>query len=475
MTTDLLMSNDDFVRTTEARHRAEVERVWRGLREAGCVKEGSYEGWYCVSDEAFVPDSQSSPGPGGSRICSETGRPLVRVSERTHCMSLEPFKGRIAEWLSRGGVVPANRAAEVTGWLRGTLPDVSLSRPRSRVPWGISVPEDDTATVYVWLDALTNYLTAGDGIGPDHFVHVVGKDILRFHAVYWPAFLMGRGLPAPRSVVCHAHWTVDGVKMSKSLGNFVTSDALMARYGSMDPVRYYLLRDGDVANDSDFNDGAVVARWNGEGAGVLGNLVGRSVADSICDRLLSRPEGRVVERNPRLLAEDPAAQALLASARKAVDRAEACFAELDFAGAIAAAVDLARQGNQYYSEKALWKCRESEEVSHTLHTVFEAVRVSATLLHPVIPKQADEILVRIGLQPIVTATGTNLLLALRSPGPDVYKPLRGPFAPFKKITPPPPAAAVQTPQPKSCSPKHLKSKIEANFGKIKAAIAGQVG
>jgi methionyl-tRNA synthetase len=347
-----------FTRTSTAAHMDTVRALWQDLARGGALRPGEHKGWYCVGDECFVPEerTRTDPAAPGGRVSIESGRPVVQVAERGHVLDIDTCVDDIEAWMTartatttstleppsaqsnsptsgevaaggddaqhgEGAVWPRERRNEVLSWLRERpVPPLSVSRPQSRVSWGVPVPGRETdESVYVWLDALASYLTSlraashALGVAPADFemVHIVGKDILRFHALHWPAIIVaasrghivgqesgaiGDGAirdgcaggnlvpqrwPLPARVVAHAHWTVGGVKMSKSLGNVVAADRLTAILG-VDGARFFLLRDGGVHDDGDYpGDSAAIARCDSELAGVLGNLISRCVADKI--------------------------------------------------------------------------------------------------------------------------------------------------------------------------------------------------
>jgi methionyl-tRNA synthetase len=267
----LEVSNDDFIRTSaDPRHRPEVERLWRACALAGDLYQREYEGLYCAGCEAFLD---------GDR-CPEHAEAPERVSERNWFFRLSRHERAIGDLLESGRlrIEPPERRAEALAFVRGGLADFSVSRPRARARgWGIPVPGDPTQVVYVWFDALTNYLTADPGWwrSADERIHVIGKGILRFHAVYWPAILLSSREPLPTAIYVHGYLTAGGQKLSKTLGNAVDPSALVERYG-VDAVRWWLLREAPLAGDADFREELLVARANAELANGVGNLVHRT-------------------------------------------------------------------------------------------------------------------------------------------------------------------------------------------------------
>ena len=246
----LNFSNEDFIRTTEARHVRSCQALWDVLMEAGEIYLGSYAGWYAVRDEAFYTEAELTETPDGKKIAA-SGAEVGWVEEPSYFFRLSAWQDRLLEFYEKNPdfIVPETRRNEVISFVRGGLKDLSVSRTTFK--WGIPVPGDDAHIMYVWLDALTNYITAVGfpDVESEEYtkywpanVHMVGKDILRFHAVYWPAFLMGAGLDPPKRVYAHGWWTNEGQKISKSLGNVIDPHALVARYG-LDQVRYFLLRE----------------------------------------------------------------------------------------------------------------------------------------------------------------------------------------------------------------------------------------
>ncbi len=291
------ISNDDFIRTTEPRHIRAVEALWRELERRGEIYLGRFSGWYAVRDEAFYDEGELVDGPNGLR--APTGAEVEWVEEENYFFRLSAWQDRLLAHYEANpeAIAPRSRRNEVMSFIRGGLKDLSISR--TSFSWGVPVPGHPGHVVYVWFDALINYLSAvgyPDTENPDFTTfwptafHMVGKDIVRFHAVYWPAFLMAAELAPPRRVFAHGWWTVEGQKMSKSLGNVVAPQQLIGTYG-LDPVRYFLLRELPFGNDGDFSHRAVVGRLNGDLANDFGNLAQRvlTMINRNCGAALPEP------------------------------------------------------------------------------------------------------------------------------------------------------------------------------------------
>src|SRR3954453_14738793 len=320
----LNLSSDVFIRTTEKRHAEATQAIWRRLLEREEIYLGSYEGWYAVRDETFYAADELTTGPDGQRL-APTGAPVEWVTEPSYFFRLSAWQERLLAFYEANPdfILPPGRRNEVVSFVRGGLTDLAVSR--SGVAWGVQVPDDPGHTVYVWLDALINYVTAcGFPNEADPLwrfwpadIHVVGKDIIRFHAVIWPAVLMAAGIAPPRRVVAHGWWTARGEKMSKSVGNAIDGIALVQEYG-LDPVRFFVLREVPFGNDGDFSDEALIRRLNGELANDLGNLAQRTLT-----QIARNLDGRLPDRTVRT-AEDAAlldaAQGLPAALRPIMER-----------------------------------------------------------------------------------------------------------------------------------------------------------
>ena len=391
----LRIEPDDFIRTTEARHRKGVEDLFRRVQEKGDIYLGEYEGWYCTPDESFWTETQVADGK-----CPECGRPVERVREESYFFRMSKYQDRLLRHLEEhpGFILPESRRNEVIRFVEGGLRDLSISR--TTFQWGIPVPGGQGHVLYVWFDALTNYISAlgfgekNGGEGYETFwpadVHLIGKDILRFHAVYWPTFLMSAELPLPRRVFAHGWWTVEGQKMSKSLRNVVEPNRLLDRYGA-DAVRYFLLREVPFGQDGNFSHEALIERINSDLANDLGNLLHRTIGmvEQFCGGRLPRAaEVGDLERGLQQAA----------GATTAVLREE--LESLKFQRVLKKVWDFIRQVNKYLDARAPWSLSKSGDeagVRTTLYTAAEAIRVLSVWLWPFMPDAALKIRSRLGL------------------------------------------------------------------------------
>ncbi len=285
------IDNVFFIRTTDPEHVDAVNHFWFMLRERGYIYESKHSGWYSVSDEAFYPESmiekKVEPMTGKVHMAAtETGNMVEWTEEKNYHFRMTDMKERLLEFYEKNPawVAPATRMNEVVHWVTHNLQDLSISRPVSRLEWGIPVPDDPSQTIYVWVDALINYITTAGfpkwAPGSEHEggwpadVQIIGKDILRFHAVYWPALLLALDIPPPKRILSHAHWTLDRKKMSKSTGNAVNPFFAMERFG-VDTMRFFLIHDGGIARDSDYHNAHIVGRYTKTLQNGLGNLLSR--------------------------------------------------------------------------------------------------------------------------------------------------------------------------------------------------------
>ena len=381
----LNVTNDDFIRTTEERHKRAVRDIWRRLVARDAIYLGTYAGWYAVRDEAFYAEDEIKDGK------APTGAPVEWVEEPSYFFRLSAWQEPLLRFYEAnpGFIAPPARRNEVVRFVEGGVQDLSVSR--TTFDWGVAVPEAPGHVVYVWLDALTNYLSAlGYPDGPDTArfwpadVHVIGKDILRFHAVYWPAFLMAADLPPPRRVFAHGWWTIEGRKMSKSLGNTIDPHALVDAFG-LDPLRYFLLREVPFGQDGDFSRRAMVGRLNSDLANDYGNLVQRVLA-----MIARNCDGRVPE--PGALA--PEDDALLARTARLLPAVRAEVEALALGRALEAVFEVVAEANRYVDARAPWSLRRTDpaRMATVLFTLAETIRRLALLTSAFMPDASATIL-----------------------------------------------------------------------------------
>jgi len=389
----LELSNDDFIRTTEARHKTAAQAMWKALEANGDIYLGSYDGWYSVRDEAFYQESELVNGK------APTGADVEWVKEPSYFFRLSKYTQPLLDYYEANPdfIMPAARRNEVMSFVKGGLHDLSISRTTFK--WGIPVPGDEDHIMYVWLDALTNYMTA---IGyPDTSaqsytdfwpanLHMVGKDIVRFHTVYWPTFLMSAKLPIPQRVFAHGWWTIEGEKMSKSLGNVVSPTHLVQRYG-LDQTRYFLLREVPFGSDGNFSRQAMFDRINADLANNIGNLAQRTlsmIAKNCDSKVPQKNEAELTESDRALM--DLVQVTNSGTPTSARDQMQRCkFGEVT--GAI---LEMSRSANEYIDREAPWTLKkESPARMHAvLYHLAEAIRCIAIMLQPFTPGAATKLL-----------------------------------------------------------------------------------
>ncbi|MBN1248771.1 MAG: methionine--tRNA ligase [Anaerolineae bacterium] len=393
----LEVSNDDFIRTTEPRHVRVVQAILQDLWERGQIYRGEYEGWYCVPDERFWTEKDLVDGH-----CPDCGRPVEQIVEANYFFRMSDYQ----EWLigyiddHPGFIRPDSRRNEVLGFLRQPLGDLCISRPASRLSWGIPLPFDPDYVTYVWFDALINYVTAAgylsdttrfDRLWP-RAMHLIGKDILTTHCVYWPTMLHAAGLSQPRTILAHGWWITEGAKMSKSLGNVVRPLDMAEVYG-VDAFRYFLLRDMVLGRDADFTPERIDQRYQGDLSNDLGNLVHR-----LTNMATRYNAGRI----PAPV--DPGADeaALRERCLAAIERTLQTVEDLSLNEALAEVMEVVGETNRYLERAAPWmQARQghADRVATILYTATETLRLCSILLHPVMPERTAEIWRRLGWQP----------------------------------------------------------------------------
>lgn len=392
---DMGYSITDFIRTTEPRHKRACQVLWEKLAANGEIYLGHYEGWYAVRDEAFYGPDELTERDGVKYAPS--GAPVEWVREPSYFFRLSAWQDRLLAFYEANPdfILPSSRRNEVIAFVKSGLGDLSISR--TSFTWGVKVPGDEAHVMYVWLDALTNYITAaGYPDDPEAFakwwpaeLHIVGKDILRFHAIYWPAFLMAAGIAPPKRVFAHGWWTVEGQKISKSLGNAIDPRGLVEEFG-LDAVRYFLLREVPFGQDGDFSRAALVNRLNGELANALGNLANRtlSLIQRNCEATLPAP----AETAPGDVALRGLVAALPATVGAHLDRQE-------YHLALEAVMALAREANGYITVEAPWALKKTDPVrmAVVLRHLHDTLRALATVLQPFMPDTMAKLLAQLGV------------------------------------------------------------------------------
>ena len=388
------ISNDKFIRTTDENHREVSALFFKKVMDAGFIYKGYYEGWYCLPDERFLADSEVAEGK-----CPECGRPVERIREENYFFSMSKFQGKIEAYLDSHPrfVVPEIRRNDLlSNFVKPGLPDVCITR--AGLKWGIKAPVPEGSVIYVWFDALINYISAvgwPDGENYRKFwpadVHIIGKEILRFHAALWPAMLMAAGAPIPGKIFVTGHITKDGKKMSKSLGNTVDPFELAAAY-SPDAVRYYLLREIPYGMDGNYTDDSFQLRFNGDLANDLGNLVHRSLT-----MLEKYFEGKVPLCGPSGDLEKKLEQLGTGYAAKA----RQCMDNLEYHNALAQAWELVKRANKYIEESAPWKAAKEgdagrQKLATIMYSLAESLRVTALSVAPFLPFTAQAIWNQLG-------------------------------------------------------------------------------
>lgn len=382
-------SNDDFIRTTEERHIKACQALWTELVNRGEIYLDKYAGWYAVRDEAYYAEDELRDGPNGKKI-GPSGAEVEWMEEESYFFRLSAWGDKLMDFYAAHPdfVMPETRFNEVKSFVRGGLKDLSVSR--TAFDWGVPVPGNEKHVMYVWIDALTNYLTvAGYPNDISEFwpadLHMVGKDILRFHAVYWPAFLMAAGLEPPKRVFAHGWWTIEGEKMSKSVGNVIAPADLISKYG-VDASRFFLLREVPFGNDGDFSHANALARINSDLANGLGNLAQRTLSFIYKNCEATIPSPSELTANDKALLQK-AQVAMLPSVR----------AELDiqkFNKALEAIWDVVNAANVYIDVEAPWSLKKTDTVrmNTVLYVLCEAIRCLAVIVQPVMPESAAKML-----------------------------------------------------------------------------------
>ena len=397
LTQQMNFTNDDFIRTTEERHKVACQDLWRKLIDSGDIYLGSYAGWYSIRDEAFYSDSELITKKNGNKV-APTGAEVEWLEEPSYFFKLSAWQERLLDFYNENHnfILPISRRNEVISFVEGGLQDLSVSRTSFK--WGVQVPGDNDHIMYVWLDALTNYITAVGYPNTNHDeyekfwpadIHIVGKDILRFHAVYWPAFLLAAGLEPPKRIFAHGWWTNEGEKISKSLGNVIDPLELISTY-ELDQIRYFLMREVPFGNDGDFSHSAIISRVNSELSNDFGNLVQRvlSMINKNCDAQVPQHNELTKEDTDFLNRIDN----LLPSVRESIEVQA-------FHTALEKIWSEIRNSNHYIDQQAPWALKKEnpERMNTVLYILAEAIRQLAMIAQPFVPEAAEKILDQVGV------------------------------------------------------------------------------
>jgi methionyl-tRNA synthetase len=385
-------SNDDYIRTTEERHHETSRNIWNLMADAGDIYKDSYAGWYSVRDEAYYQENETELRADGVRYGPQ-GTPVEWVQEESYFFKLSEYQDRLLKLYEENPdfIGPAERRNEVISFVKSGLKDLSISR--TTFDWGIKVPNDPAHVMYVWVDALTNYITATGYIEDRNNprakywpadVHIIGKDIIRFHAVYWPAFLMSAKLPLPKRVFAHGFLLNKGEKMSKSLGNVVDPVNLVNHFG-LDQVRYFFLREVSFGQDGSYSEEAIGTRINSDLANGIGNLASRSLSMIVknCDGKI--PEcGELTEEDKALLAQ---ADALLASTREDMGKQA-------LHRALASIIAVVSESDRYFAGQEPWALKKTDpaRMATVLYVTADVVRQIGILLQPFMPESSAKLL-----------------------------------------------------------------------------------
>ncbi len=387
----LEIRNDDFLRTTQKRHVETVQAVLQKVYDQGDIYEDEYEGWYSVAEERFITETEMQSGEF---------REVKKIKEKNYFFKMSKYQEQLIDYINThpNFIRPEHRKNEVLGFLRKPLGDLCISRPKSRMSWGIDLPFDRDYVTYVWFDALINYIT-GVGYGKDGerfdkwwpaSIHLIAKDILTTHSVYWPTMLFAVGLPQPETIFAHGWWLVEETKMSKSLGNVINPLELIEQYG-VDPVRYYLMKEMILGQDSSFTLDSFVKCYNSDLANDFGNLLNRvsGLIGKHFDGCIPDP-GEPMEEEQKVIEYASGLEQLV----------KGLIDDLRVDEALDKTIDLIRRVNRYMEFQAPWKLAKEDKpaAGRVLYTATEALRLTAVLLEPVMPGKTAQVLEVLGAQ-----------------------------------------------------------------------------
>ena len=381
---ELHISNDDFIRTTEQRHQKVVKKILNIVNDAGDIYADEYEGLYSISEERFITEKESESGQF---------RDIKKLKEKNYFFKMSKYQDQLIDHINNNPkfIQPEHRKNEILGFLKQPLNDLCISRPKSRLDWGIELPFDSNYVTYVWFDALINYITApGYGEDPQEFqkfwpasIHLIGKDILTTHAVYWPTMLMAAGIKLPKTIFAHGWWLMKDEKMSKSSGNVINPLDLIEDYG-VDPVRYYLMREMVLGHDASFSKESFITRYNSDLANDFGNLLSR-----VSTLINKNYEGII----PNVSSFSPLEIEIQHSSREVVKNFDSHMSNMAINEAIEEALQFVRSINKYFEQSVPWKVVKDDKISAgtILYTGAEALRIAAVLLSSIMPERTKNL------------------------------------------------------------------------------------